>query len=272
MAYVIEQLARGRPRRYSQMLDYEILKVLSEHEEPVGSGTLEIELRKRGFHVSAPTVGRKLRELEVERYLVKVSVLGRKLSETGRTRLRDLEREVSFQNSSEALQQLIASGSKEEILGLLEARRIIEREIIRLVVRKAVDRDLDKIELLLERQEDRVGRGELAVAEDVRFHDMLAEIAGNPVLRWLLSILRQEGKYSFVVAYIRTRVGGRLAVDHREILRAIRARDGMRAQHAVDAHLRKLMRDVENYWRQAVRGTESRYEETPPVRRARKGR
>lgn len=271
MAYPVEQLPRGRPRRYTQMLEYGILRILSERDGPVGSGTLEIELRKRGFRVSAPTVGRKLRELEVEGYLTKVSVQGRTLSEAGRMRLQQLEREDNLQSSSEALHRLIARGSKEEILELLEARRIIEREIIRLAVRQATDRDLERIERILQRQEERVARGELAVAEDVRFHDALAEIGGNRVLRSMLSILRQQGQYTYIITYIRSRVGGRLAVDHREILKAIRGRDVVRAQHAVDEHLRKLMRDVERYWRHAVRGTGRRIGMTLPAAEGRKG-
>lgn len=252
------ELLRGRPRRYADDLDYHILKILGERGGPVGSGTLQIELRRRGFHLSAPTVGRKLRELEVEGHLAKVGVRGRTLTGAGRTHLADLSRQVMLRSSSEALHHLVGSGGKDEILDLLEARRIIEREIIRLAVQRARDRDLRRLAQILRKQEQQVARGQLGVAEDVEFHDALAEIGGNKVLRQLLSVLRQQGQYTYVITYIRARVGGRLAVDHVEILEALRARDVDRAQRAVDDHLRKLMRDVERYWRQAVRSTTGR--------------
>ncbi|HEV8353686.1 MAG TPA: FCD domain-containing protein [bacterium] len=271
MLYPVEQQAHGRPRRYTQMLDYEILKLLSDRGKPVGSGTLEIELRKRGFRISAPTVGRKLRELEVAGYLTKVSVEGRTLSEAGQMRLEELERQVNLQMSSEALHRLVADGSKKEILDLLEARRIIEREIIRLAVHKATERDIKGLERILQRQEDRVAHGELAVAEDVRFHDALAEISGNRVLRKMLDILRHQGHYTYIITYIRTRVGGRLAVDHRKILEGIVAHDEVRAQHAVDDHLRKLMLDIERYWRHALRRTSRRSKVVLPSLSSKRG-
>jgi len=250
------ELLRGRPRRYADELDYHILKILGEHKAAVGSGTLQIELRRRGFHLSAPTVGRRLREFEVEGYLTKVGVRGRALTETGRTHLAELGRRLTLQSSSEALHHLVESGRKDEILDLLEARRIIEREIIRQVVQRADERDLQRLEQILHEQEQQVARGELGIAEDVQFHDALAEIGGNKVLRSLLAVLRGQGQYTYIITYIRKRVGGRLAVDHVEIIEAVRQRDVERAQRAVDDHLRKLMRDVERYWRRAVRSTD----------------
>jgi len=246
-------LLRGRPRRYADELEFHLLRILSGQRRPVGSGTLQIELRRRGFHLSAPTVGRKLREFEVEGYLAKVGVQGRTLTDAGRTHLAELGRQAILQNSSKALQHIVERGGKGEILDLLEARRIIEREIIRLAVQRAGERDLQHLEEILREQEQHVARGELGVAEDVQFHDALAEIGGNTVLRSLLAVLRQQGQYTYIITYIRTRVGGRLTVDHVEILEALRTHDLHRAQRAVDDHLRKLMRDVERYWRQAVR-------------------
>lgn len=246
-------LLRGRPRRYADDLDFHVLRILADHQRALGSGTLQIELRRQGFVLSAPTVGRKLRELEVEGHLVKVGAQGRRLTESGRAHLTELGREVILKNSSEALRHIVERGGKGEILDLLEARRIIEREIIRLAVQRARERDIQHLEEILHKQEQHVARGGLGVAEDVQFHDALAEIGGNKVLRSLLAVLRQQGQYTYVITYIRTRVGGRLTVDHVEILEALRRRDLPRAQRAVDDHLRKLMRDVERYWRQAVR-------------------
>jgi GntR family transcriptional repressor for pyruvate dehydrogenase complex len=249
----MDRLPRGRPRRYSQVLDYEIMRAISEMQGPVGSGTLEIKLRRRGYHVSAATVGRKLRELEVSGYLLKITVRGRALTDAGREYVKELEREVNLQYSSEALHRLLTQGSEQEILDLLEARRILEREIIELALRRATDRDIARIEQIVVRQQERVAAGELAVEEDMEFHDAIAEIGGNTVLRSLLAILRRQGQYAVLVPYIRRRVGGRLAVDHLEILEAMRQRDVTRAQAAVDEHMRKLMRDVDRYWRRATR-------------------
>ena len=45
-------------------LDFAILQTLHSHGQPIGSGTLHYVLRKRGDNLSAPTIGRKLRDLE----------------------------------------------------------------------------------------------------------------------------------------------------------------------------------------------------------------
>jgi DNA-binding FadR family transcriptional regulator len=148
---------------------------------------------------------------------------------------------------------MIKEGTKQEILDLLETRRILERETIRLAVRHATERDLARIEEIVRQQERQVAAGGLGVEMDVQFHDAIAEIGSNKALRSLLSILRQQGQYSVIITHIRRRVGGRLAVDHVEILDAMRRRDVERAQRAIDSHLRKLIRDVERYWQQSVR-------------------
>lgn len=250
----VGQLPLGRPRRYLELLDYEILRYLAEHSQAVGSGTLQIELRRRGYDVSAPTIGRKLRELEVDGHLNKVSVRGRTLTESGKLRLTELSHELSLTNSSNELNRLITEGTKVDILQLLEARRLLKREIIRLAVANATAKDLEHLARILQLQQEQVARGELGVAEDMRFHDTVAELGGNRVLRSMLSILRHEGRFTYIIASIRQRVGGPLAVDHVEILNAMKSRNVGRAQRAVDHHLRRLMHDVERYWQKAMTG------------------
>src|SRR5437870_2030347 len=74
-------------------LDFVILQSLHFHGRPMGSGTLHYTLRKHGASLSAPTIGRKLRDLEHRGLVTKVSVEGRILTSAGQKLLRKLEQE-----------------------------------------------------------------------------------------------------------------------------------------------------------------------------------
>src|SRR5258708_20611129 len=80
-------------------LDYAMLESLNTHGEPMGSGTLHYALRKHGATPSAPTIGRKLRDLEQRGLVAKVSVEGRILTVAGQKLLKNLEQERQSQVS-----------------------------------------------------------------------------------------------------------------------------------------------------------------------------
>ena len=67
----------------SQDLDYAILRTLQSNRQPMGSWSLYYLLREHGYDVSAPTIGRKLRELERLKLLGKSAVEGRIITPAG---------------------------------------------------------------------------------------------------------------------------------------------------------------------------------------------
>src|SRR5580704_9545465 len=72
----------------SQDLDYAILRTLQASPQPMGSWSLFYLLREDGHDVSAPTIGRKLRELERQNLLGKSTVEGRIITPAGMKLLR----------------------------------------------------------------------------------------------------------------------------------------------------------------------------------------
>jgi GntR family transcriptional regulator, transcriptional repressor for pyruvate dehydrogenase complex len=75
---------------------------------------------------------------------------------------------------------------KESILELLEVRKILEHEIIHLVIQKASDDELDEIEKILRIIMDKYHRGQKQNVEDRQFHHMIYNSCHNRVINQLI--------------------------------------------------------------------------------------
>ena len=78
-------------------------------------------------------------------------------------------------------------------------------------------------------------------AADTRFHQMLADAAGNDLLRaltgWILEVLQPK-----LVAHISVNVDAETILDqHRAILRAVRRHQRPAAERAMQAHIEYLV-------------------------------
>lgn len=225
-----------------------ILKHVAESKTPVGQGVLSLLVRDRGLETSTPTIGRKLQELEHKGFVRKVSVEGRVITDRGRRVLEEWEGEARLRGSGEALLKTLRQGDKKALLDLLETRRIIERETAALAAAHAAQRAVRRMEAVLARQASSVGRGELGIDEDVQFHQEVARASGNAVLASMVMLLRNHQPYNSVITSIRRIVSGRLVVDHRAVLDAIKRRDENAAREAMERHLRGLAQDIDQYW------------------------
>ncbi len=242
----------------SSELDFAILQTLQKHGQPVGSGTLHYVLRKRGDNLSAPTIGRKLRDLEQRGLVTKVSVEGRVLTSAGRKLLHQLEQDRSLESSGDKLLKVLKRGGRNDIIDQLSARRIIESETAALAASNASAQQIRALEELVAQGHDQVEHGDMGIQADTDFHDKIAEASGNSILAALVIMLRSQAWLNQVIAAIRAKVGGRLVVDHDEIVNAIRSRKPDQARKAMEHHLSKLIADVDRYWEQVFPNRESR--------------
>jgi GntR family L-lactate dehydrogenase operon transcriptional regulator len=239
-------------------LDRAILRLVAEHEGPVGQGTLNLSLRRQGFALSTPTVGRKLQVLQFEGLLRKVGVDGRVITERGLNALHEWDAEAKLRGSGEALLVALQRGDKKHILDLLMARRVIEGETAALAARYASTKSIRRMDEILERQRAGIAAGGLGIEEDVRFHETIAEVSDNAVLHSLVSLLRQHRRYNFLITSMRTVVGTQLVVEHAAILEAIKARAPARAREAMQEHLGRLTDDISSYWRRWMRSASAK--------------
>src|SRR5262245_11017101 len=238
-------------------LDFAILESLHSHGQPVGSGTLHYALSKRGDKLSAPTIGRKLRDLEQRGLVAKVSVEGRVLTAAGQKLLRKLTVERQLESSGETLLKLLKRSGRKDIIDQLVARRVIETETAALAAVNATAQQIKVLEKFIEQGYDLVGHGETGVKADVDFHDTIAEASGNSVLAAMVIMLRSQVWLNQIIATIRAKVGSRLVVDHEEIISAIKGRKPDLARKAMEQHLNTLIADVDRYWEQVFEHRES---------------
>ena len=75
---------------------------------------------------------------------------------------------------------------KESILELLEARRILEREIIHLVIQRATEAELDKVEAILNVILEKYQKGERQNIEDKLFHMAIYDLCPNRIIHQLI--------------------------------------------------------------------------------------
>lgn len=234
----------------SEDLDYAILQTMQNQSQPMGSWSIYYLLRERGFAVSAPTIGRRLRDLERKKLLGKKSVEGRLITPRGETLLRKMARDEQNRGRASKLLKILDRKTQKDVIDLLTVRRIIEAEGAGLAAAHATQMDIVKLEAIVEKQKESIKRGELGVKEDNNFHETIAKASGNKVIFLTVHLLRSQEWMNYAVTAIRTRMGTRLAVDHEKIISALKDRDTLSARRAMEKHIDQLATDVERYWKQ----------------------
>ena len=125
---------------------------------------------------------------------------------------------------------------------LMEARSVIEGEVVLLACARATPELLARLRKLLKDMEADIERRRARVGLDREFHVTLAEMSGNAVLARLAGELFDE-RHSPISAKIssrfeNTRTWKAALKEHEAILKAIEARDPIAAQAAMRAHLK----------------------------------
>jgi len=125
---------------------------------------------------------------------------------------------------------------------LMEARSVIEGEVVILACARITEGPLTRLHELLEGMKAEIGRRRVCVDLDRQFHLTLAEMAGNAVLTRLTGELFDE-RHSPISAKISSRfetarTWRAALLEHEAILKALDARDPIAAQAAMRAHLK----------------------------------
>jgi GntR family transcriptional repressor for pyruvate dehydrogenase complex len=125
---------------------------------------------------------------------------------------------------------------------LMEARSVIEGELVILACARITEEPLARLRGLLNGMEAAIERRRARVDLDREFHLTLAEMSGNAVLSRLVAELFDE-RHSPISAKISsrfetTRTWKAALKEHQAILTALEARDPIAAQAAMRAHLK----------------------------------
>jgi len=135
--------------------------------------------------------------------------------------------------------------SPSALLDLVQARRCIEAEIARLAAHRATSEQV--AELLANTREMEKNRKHVGkyVDADVRFHEILAEAAGNQILQLLLSSIRGALRENMrMVLKNAPAVTSKSIRHHRAIAEALRAGDAESARDAMLKHLDEIVKQL----------------------------
>jgi len=133
---------------------------------------------------------------------------------------------------------------KTAILYFLEARETLEPKIAELACLRANAEDIEKIEAVLLRMEEKLKFPNETVQEDSNFHTALAEATKNFVfvsmMETNLNLVRQVRKQTLISPerYIES------LAEHRAILEAVKSRNVQTAVDATNVHLQSLRENV----------------------------
>jgi GntR family transcriptional repressor for pyruvate dehydrogenase complex len=167
----------------------------------------------------------------------------RTLEAAGLLQPRQGEGTVIRELSTDALVGPIASAllARRDLLGdLMAVRKMIEPAMAREAARHATLEEVRHLEEIVARQAARIEAGGLAIEEDSAFHDAIAGMSRNQVLLRVIDVLMdllREGRERSLQVRGRPQ---RSLRGHRQILDAIRRRDGDAAARAMLNHLEQI--------------------------------
>jgi DNA-binding GntR family transcriptional regulator len=132
---------------------------------------------------------------------------------------------------------VVASPTPEETHFVFDARRLIERELIRALAGTRTRKQIQQLKELVEREKAAQPRSLVRLTGD--FHVQLAEFAGNPVLADLISNL--VSRTSIIIAlYEAPGMPACRTHDHSDLIELIDAGDGAGAAQAMTQHLTEI--------------------------------
>jgi GntR family transcriptional regulator, transcriptional repressor for pyruvate dehydrogenase complex len=137
--------------------------------------------------------------------------------------------------------EMIHPVTEQDVMSLLEARKIIETGIVQLASERRSDEDLKRIEEALNEMEDTVAKGDLGDKADLKFHYEIARACHNPVLEFMMqSISETMGKTLKASREKMFQTKGypeQLLAEHKDIFKAIANKNSKKAEEAMLYHL-----------------------------------
>lgn len=231
-----------------ERLECDVLSIMKDSLQAMGCGSICVKLRSQGHSISEATIGRVLRELDGAGYTEKSGYQGRRLSAQGIDRLAELGDKDRRLKWGAELIGAVQGHTKEQLLEVLIARRVIESELAYLAAKNATNETRQQLSQVLDRQRSVLDSGAGAAEEDVEFHNIIASMACNRVLAAAVALIRQDTQLSPLLEYIRLHVCSLVYVDHQKIFDNIINGQPDKAKEAMSEHIDNLIHDVEKYW------------------------
>jgi GntR family transcriptional repressor for pyruvate dehydrogenase complex len=130
---------------------------------------------------------------------------------------------------------------KPDILHVLEFRKIMEKGVVSLVVKRAGSAEIEELESAYQAMVEHKNNSRAFAEADLSFHLVAAKATGNPVIMKVNTVITDILKVSMygIVDSLGTWDGLHY---HRKILDAIKARDGALAETLMEKHIERTIR------------------------------
>jgi GntR family transcriptional repressor for pyruvate dehydrogenase complex len=132
-----------------------------------------------------------------------------------------------------------------DILHVLEYRKIVEKGIVSLVVKRAGSVEIEELECAFRAMEGHKNDARAFAQADLSFHLALAKATANPVVMKVNAVITDILKVSMygIVDSLGTKDGLHY---HRKILDAIEAGDGLRAEALMEEHVERTIQRLKS--------------------------
>jgi len=224
-----------------------ILHLFVNHSEPVGAGWICERLEDSGFVISEASVSRLLRQFDKKKITLRIGYQGRVITAYGEEYLKELENRKQHNTYGQELINTVESITSTELLDLLVVRKALERESVRLAVMSATKEELERLERLIYDSNISLDNAASTTKMDLAFHDMIAEMSQNKVLKSTLKLLLQNKDIHTITGSIRRKVGTALLTGHIRILDAMKNGNVEYAVKAMEHHIDTVIDDVNKY-------------------------
>lgn len=240
--------AAGVDSEYLSPEDKAVLAILAESRVPRGARVITRDLHKLGHSVSEATVSRILVRLDKAGLTASAGSKGRVLSEQGRVLAGEIDRN---RNRVNELSGALDIQHIDQLIDLLRARRGLEREIIMLVAERAEAQDFADLESALSEHRSMVAEESYKGHVANHFHKILVRCSRSALFEALSSVVLYDALDALdPLLLVVTSFHGTVSDapnEHRAVLEALRRRDGAEAQRLLDAHLSRLIKEVEEF-------------------------
>jgi GntR family L-lactate dehydrogenase operon transcriptional regulator len=233
-------------------MDCFILSCLAVSSSPVGAGFLLEKTRRKGIDVSEATIGRTLRALRSKGLLERIGNQGHRITESGKDILEKLQKENRLESVFKTfLSEFVEKTDLDNLVGVLTARKALEREAVIQATLNATDEELSEIGNIVALQYKMMKLGEDYAEASGNFHRSIFRISHVPFLETVYNFIGMSTSWQRVFVGMFTMFGAPANVDHEKILGAMKAREPLAAAELMAYHIDDVIRNakkIEEVW------------------------
>ena len=223
-----------------------LLSKIQEHEEPLGAWTLGALLTDQGTRLSTATIGRYLKMMDSRGLTVRKGNQGRAITESGRTWLRGVTERLARAEGPDEASTSLRVNEYSDLLDLIQVRKTIEMETVRLAALNATQEELWKLRRSVSLYYRDVAEDKSHDESAYNFHAIIAEMSHNKYYKNFLDILIfEEQQIEECMDKLVTKERGNVyVVQHDDIATALEMHDAGLAQQRMAEHIDMMFSDV----------------------------